>query len=219
MPVLYSAILLGTTTLVDAAAFSGNFKVVAKEFLDKTGSNQGRYVFPTSGHEFCFLTKNGFTYLAVADQAFGRNVPYAFLEKLDADFAHKFMGKAQPPREGMFADSYGKQLRGMMTNVNQKPAEFDALTAVKEKVEETKNIMLKNMEMVLVRGEKLAELDEKAAHLKDEADRFKNTSSQVKRTLQWQNIKMKLMLLGALLLLGLVLFLVICFSTGCFKKD
>jgi vesicle-associated membrane protein 72 len=61
MPLIYSSVSHGTTTIAEHAAFSGNFASVAKEFLDKAGKNEGKFTYTVDGHTFNFLTKAGYS--------------------------------------------------------------------------------------------------------------------------------------------------------------
>lgn len=47
-----------------------------------------------------------------------------------------------------------------------------------------------------------------------QATRFKDTGVRMKRQLWWQNCKVKLVILTAVMLLAVVVFLLVCFSGG-----
>ena len=52
-----------------------------------------------------------------------------------------------------------------------------------------------------------------------QADRFVRTGKTLRRQMWWQNCKMKLVMAFAVLLLGVVIFLLVCFSgKNCLKK-
>jgi len=51
-----------------------------------------------------------------------------------------------------------------------------------------------------------------------QADKFQRTAKSVRRMFWWQNIKMKLVIAGIVVLVAVVIFLLICFSKGnCLK--
>jgi vesicle-associated membrane protein 72 len=53
-----------------------------------------------------------------------------------------------------------------------------------------------------------------------QADRFQRTAKTLKRMFWWQNCKVKLIVAGAVILVALVIFLLVCFSgTNCFSKN
>jgi hypothetical protein len=68
------------------------------------------------------------------------------------------------------------------------------LAIMKQHVEETKQIMARNIESVLERGEKMEALEASAAELNQMARVFKKKAKQVKRFKMWQNAKHGVML-------------------------
>ncbi|PNH06019.1 hypothetical protein TSOC_007685 [Tetrabaena socialis] len=51
-----------------------------------------------------------------------------------------------------------------------------------------------------------------------QADRFVRTGRTIRRKMQWQNCKMKIVVALAVILLAVVIFLLVCFSGGnCLK--
>ncbi|PNH06023.1 hypothetical protein TSOC_007676 [Tetrabaena socialis] len=222
MPLIYSSVSQGTTTVSEYAAFSGNFSAVAKDYLVQAGKNEGKFTFNVDGHTFNFLNRAGFTYLVVADEAYGRAIPSAFLDKIASEFTMKYADKAQGAKEGAFNTSFGKQLKQLMEHATQFPEEYSKVASVQKKaskdVDEVKGIMTENIEKVLARGEKLELLTDKTENLMNEADRFQRTGRTLRRKMWWQNCKMKIVVAMAVLLLAVVIFLLVCFSGGnCLK--
>mmetsp|Transcript_29169 Transcript_29169/g.64467 ORF Transcript_29169/g.64467 Transcript_29169/m.64467 type:complete len:222 (+) Transcript_29169:243-908(+) len=219
MPLMYTSVSRGNVTIAEYAAFSGNFSSVAKDYLERAGKNEGQFTYSVDGHNFFFLNKAGYTYLAVAEDQYGRAIPIAFLDKMQTEFSAKYGEKGQAAKEGQFNSTFGKQLKQMMEHATQFPGEYSKVFEVQKKVDEVKGIMTDNIDKMLARGEKLELLTDKTENLMNEADRFKTGARQVKRQLWWQNCKIKLVMAGAVLLLGLIIFLLICFSKGnCLKR-
>ncbi|GAX74087.1 hypothetical protein CEUSTIGMA_g1537.t1 [Chlamydomonas eustigma] len=217
MPLIYSSVSKGTTTVAEYAAFSGNFSSVAKEFLEKAGKNEGKFTYAVDGHTFNFLAKGGFTFLTVADENYGRAIPSEFLNRMQHEFSAKYADKGNIAKEGGLNSTFGKDLKKMMEHATQFPAEYSKVVNVTKKVEEVKGVMTDNIDKMLQRGEKLELLTDKTENLMSEADRFQRTAKTIKRMFWWQNCKVKLIVAGAVLLVALVIFLLICFSgTKCF---
>lgn len=218
MPLIYSSVSQGTVTVAEYAAFSGNFGAVAKDYLEKAGKNDGKFTFTVDGHTFNFLNRAGWTYLVVADEAYGRAIPTAFLDKMAVEWTAKHAEKAGGAKEGQFNGTFGKQLKGLMEHATQFPEEYSKVASVQKKVDEVKGIMTDNIEKVLARGEKLELLTDKTENLMFEADRFVRTGRTLRRKMWWQNCKMKLVVAFAVILLAVIIFLLVCFSGGnCLK--
>ncbi|GFR41751.1 hypothetical protein Agub_g2506 [Astrephomene gubernaculifera] len=219
MPLIYSSVSQGTVTLAEYSAFAGNFGAVAREYLAKASSNEGKFTYIVDGHTFNFLNRGGFVYLAVADEAYSRAICSAFLDKMASEFAPKYSEKALPgAKEGALNSSFGKQLKQLMEHATQYPDAYSKVASVQSKVDEVKGIMTENIEKVLARGEKLELLTDKTENLMFEADRFVRTGRSLRRKMWWQNCKMKIVVAFAVILLALVIFLLVCFSGGnCLK--
>ena len=48
--------------------FTGNFRSVAIQCLDRVPSGNNKFTFTAKGHSFNFLIEGGYTYLVVADE-------------------------------------------------------------------------------------------------------------------------------------------------------
>ncbi len=68
------------------------------------------------------------------------------------------------------------------------------MAMVNDQVESLKQIMAKNIELILERGERLEHLQEESTQLQHMACIFKKRSTQVKRQMLWQNAKHGLVL-------------------------
>lgn len=63
----------------------------------------------------------------------------------------------------------------------------DKLTAVQQQVDELRQIMHENIELVIVRGQKIKVLEKKSEVLNLEAKEFSQGAAWLKRTQQWKN--------------------------------
>ncbi|KAL3145039.1 hypothetical protein ABBQ32_003530 [Trebouxia sp. C0010 RCD-2024] len=153
----------------------------------------------------------------VADEAFGRQVPFAFLEKTQQDFLSKFQDKGRTAHS--LDKQFGPMLKRHMDFCMEHPQELTKTAAVQKQVSVVKNVMIQNIESVLDRQVKLGVLAEKADGLKSSADNFKKTGQQVRRRMWWRNLKMKLLVLLLVLVLIFVIAMIVCFTgANCFHK-
>ncbi|CEO99358.1 hypothetical protein PBRA_001264, partial [Plasmodiophora brassicae] len=84
---------------------------------------------------------------------------------------------------------------------------------VQVEIERTKDVMKKNIETTLDRGDKLDELDMKADRLESHASAFNKKAGQARRNFCWQSYRYTAML--TLLVLGFVLL--VLWRMGVFK--
>ena len=126
------------------------------EFPCRAGKNEGKFTYTVDGHTFNFLAKGGYTFLCVADEAYGRAIPSEFLNRMNTEFAAKYADKGAAATEGSLNSSFGKQLKTMMEHATQFPGEYSKVANVSAKVDAVKATMTENIgrmlgELALVR--------------------------------------------------------------------
>ncbi|MBS0286527.1 MAG: hypothetical protein JSR17_04475 [Proteobacteria bacterium] len=70
---------------------------------------------------------------------------------------------------------------------------------VKKQLEETKKIMVHNIDLAILRGKKIEVLKDKSTALKVQSHQFVRQATTLKRKLMWQNITLLLLMIGAAL--------------------
>lgn len=58
-------------------------------------AEQTKLTITCDKHTFNFLRRDEYVFLVVADEAFGRQIPFAFLDRISEDFAAKFASKGK----------------------------------------------------------------------------------------------------------------------------
>ncbi|PWA49629.1 synaptobrevin, Longin-like domain protein [Artemisia annua] len=214
---IYSFVARGTVILAEYTEFKGNFQAVASQCLQKLPANQNRFNYNCDGYTFSYLIDNGYTFCVVAVESCGRNIPVGFLERVKDDFNKKYAGgKASTASAKSLSKSFGPKMKEQMKYCMSHPEEIDKIAKVKAQVNEVKGVMMENIEKVLDRGEKIELLVDKTDNLRNQANDFKKQGTKMKRKMWIQNMKIKLIVGGIILLLILVIVMSICNSLRCF---
>ncbi|KAL2602590.1 hypothetical protein AAZV13_10G236700 [Glycine max] len=95
------------------------------------------------------------------------------------------------------------------------PEEMSKLSKLKAQITEVKGIMMDNIEKVLDRGEKIELLVDKTENLQFQADSFQRQGRQLRRKMWLQNLQMKLMVGGGILILIIILWVIACGGFKC----
>ena len=95
--------------------------------------------------------------------------------------------------------SVDKQMLLMLCEKYDDVGAVEPIIAVQRQVDATTAIMSANVRMMIEAHERLETLEEQAEHLSDSAKKFKKASRQVKQTMRWVDIRMKLLAGDALL--------------------
>eukprot|EP00890_Picochlorum_soloecismus_P001994 jgi/Picsp_1/2796/NSC_01022-R1_r-snare vamp72-family len=219
MPLIYSFVARGTTVLADYTAYTGNFSVIAIQALEKgSQGNNAKFTYSCDGHTFNYLSSQGYTFLAVADEAYGRTIPFAFVEKVRDEWFAKWADKGASASAHSLDKSFGARLRYWMEYCETHPDDISKAAAVQKKVDEVKGIMVENIERVLERGEKIELLVDKTDNLRFQADKFHKTGRNLRNKMWWQNFKVQLIVLLVVILIAVIIFASVCFSGGnCLK--
>ncbi|XP_065870475.1 vesicle-associated membrane protein 727 [Euphorbia lathyris] len=230
---IYSFVAKGTVVLAEHTPYSGNFSTVAVQCLQKLPSNSSKYTYSCDGHTFNFLIDSGFVFLVVADESSGRSLPFVFLDRVKDDFKQRYdssiSNEAHPladdEDDDLFEDrfsiaynldrEFGPRLKEHMQYCMSHPEEISKLSKLKAQITEVKGIMMDNIEKVLDRGERIELLVDKTENLQFQADSFQRQGRQLRRKMWLQNLQMKLMVGGAILILIVIIWLLVCGGFQC----
>lgn len=202
--------------LAEYTEFTGNFPAIATQCLQRLPSTNNKFTYNCDHHTFNFLVEDGYAYCVVAKESVGKQISIAFLERVKADFKKRYGGgKAGTAIAKSLNKEFGPVMKGHMQYIIDHADEIDKLLKVKAQVSEVKSIMLENIDKTLERGDNLTTLADKTQDLRDQAQEFKKKGTQVRRKMWYQNMKIKLVVLGILLLLILIIWLSVCHGFNC----
>ena len=70
---------------------SGNFALVTKRILEKIPAQNAKMSYMYDRHIFHYVVEDGLVYMTMADEAFGRRIPFAFLEDIKNRFKAAYL--------------------------------------------------------------------------------------------------------------------------------
>ncbi|KAL2339041.1 hypothetical protein Fmac_013487 [Flemingia macrophylla] len=213
---IYSFVARGTMVLAEYTEFTGNFPAIAAQCLHKLPSSNNKFTYTCDHHTFNFLLQDGYAYCVVAKESVGKQISIAFLERVKADFKKRYGGgKADTAVAKSLNKEFGPVMKEHMKYIIDHAEEIEKLIKVKAQVSEVKSIMLENIDKAIDRGENITILADKTETLHSQAQVFRKKGTQVRRKMWYQNMKIKLVVLGILLLLVLVIWLSVCHGFNC----
>lgn len=132
---LYSFVARDTTVLSEYSAIQGNFRTVAQECLLNARISDDKFTITSDAYTFNFMVSNGYSkcsrnacradapgstldsadglsylcaaFLVVADEAYGRQIPFAFLERIKDAFIEKYGDKGRTAAEDSLNNTFG----------------------------------------------------------------------------------------------------------------
>ncbi|XP_062201723.1 vesicle-associated membrane protein 721-like [Phragmites australis] len=208
---IYAMVARGTVVVAEHTSYTGNFRDIAAQCLHRLPAGNNRFTYTCDGHTFNFLVNDGYAYCVVATESVGRQIPLAFLEMTREDFNKRYAGgKAATATANSLSRDFGPRLREQMQYCMDHPEEVSRLSKVKAQVSEVKGIMMENIDKVIDRGQQIDGLVTRTEQLHDQAADFRQQGTRVRRKMWFQNMKMKLIVLGIVVALILIIILSIC---------
>ena len=162
---------------------------MARAILEKLPTTDSRVSYSQDRHLFHVVCSAGIVYLCMADEAFGRRIPFAFLEEVRDRFVAAYGGGATTALAYAYNTEFSRVLHQQMDYFSSNPA-ADALSRAKGEMAEVKSVMVENIDKVLDRGEKIELLVDKTEGLAGDAFRFKKQSTRLKQQMWAKNMKM-----------------------------
>ncbi|XP_047055199.1 vesicle-associated membrane protein 721-like [Lolium rigidum] len=209
---IYAMVARGTTVVAEQTVYEGNFRDIAAQCLQRLPyARDDRFTYACDGHTFTFLVHQGYAFCVVANEAAGREVPLAFLEMIKEDFNKRYAGgKAATAAANSLSRDFGPRLKEQMQYCMDHPEELSRMSKVKAQVSEVKGIMMENIDKVIDRGEHIDGLVTRTEQLHEQAADFRQQGTRIRRKMWFQNMKVKLIVLGIVVALILIIVLSIC---------
>jgi vesicle-associated membrane protein 7 len=192
MTILYALVARGKTVLAEYTFTSGNFPTITRVLLGKIPDEDGKMSYVYDQHVFHYIIDNHIIYMCMCDDMNKRRIPFGFLDDIKQRFKATYGERAQSAIAFSMSEDFGRVMQKQMDFYNGSGA--DSFAQVNSKLDDVKNIMVQNIEMVLERGEKLELLVDKTDKLQTQAFKFERSSKQLKIAMYWRKIKLYLLI-------------------------
>uniref|UniRef100_A0A0D6R8J8 V-SNARE coiled-coil homology domain-containing protein n=1 Tax=Araucaria cunninghamii TaxID=56994 RepID=A0A0D6R8J8_ARACU len=217
MAILYAVVARGTVVLSEFSAVSGNAGAVARRIMEKLPSlsqaeneREGRLCYSQDRHIFHILRADGLTFLCMANDTFGRRVPFAYLEDIQMRFMKTYGRVAHTALAYAMNDEFSRVLHQQMEYFSSNP-NADTLTRVRGEINEVRTVMVENIEKILERGDRIELLVDKTATIQDNTFHFKKQSRRLRHALWMKNAKL---MASLTCLIVVILYFIIAMCCG-----
>ncbi|XP_063986409.1 vesicle-associated membrane protein 7 [Diachasmimorpha longicaudata] len=211
MPLLYSVVARGPTVLAKYASCSGNFEEVTEQILSKIPPQNDKLTYSQGPYLFHYICEDRIIYMCISDDDFQRSRAFLFLNEIKRRFQASYGPGAQAALAYAMNTEFSRVLANEMRHYSESK-DIDTLSKVHGELDELKDIMVRNIDNIAMRGERLELLVNKTENLTASSVTFRKTSRNLARSLFWKNIKIYA-IVGAVLIVG-VYFIVSMFCGG-----
>ncbi|KAL8129981.1 hypothetical protein V2J09_019136 [Rumex salicifolius] len=208
MAILYAVVARGTTVLAEFSAVTGNTGAVSRRILEKLPlEGDTRLCFSQDRYIFHILRADGLTFLCMANETFGRRIPFSYLEDIQMRFMKNYGKVAKVAPAYAMNDEFSRVLHQQMEFFSSNPS-VDTLNRVRGEI---RTIMVDNIDKILERGDRIELLVDKTATMQDSAFHFRKQSKRLRRALWLKNAKL---LVWLTILIVVVLYIIIAACCG-----
>uniref|UniRef100_T1JBQ6 Vesicle-associated membrane protein 7 n=1 Tax=Strigamia maritima TaxID=126957 RepID=T1JBQ6_STRMM len=189
MPILYSVVARGITVLAKYASCAGNFAEVTEQILAKIAPENGKLTYSHGSYLFHYVSDDRIIYLCITDDDFERSRAFCYLSEIKKRFQTSYGERAKTALPFAMNSEFSRILAAQMKHFSE-AKDFDTVSKVQGELDELKDIMVKNIDNIATRGERLELLVSKTDNLCSESVQFRVRSRTLARSIYWKNIKL-----------------------------
>uniref|UniRef100_A0A7S2UV86 V-SNARE coiled-coil homology domain-containing protein n=1 Tax=Fibrocapsa japonica TaxID=94617 RepID=A0A7S2UV86_9STRA len=212
MAILYALISRGKVVLAEYTWTSGNFPTITRVLLAKIPSSDAKMSYVYDQYVFHYVVEDGITYLCMAEESDRRRLPFTFLDEIKNRFLAQYGQRIHTAIAFAMNEDFGRVIQKQMDLFNQPDA--DQFASLHKQLDDVRNVMVQNIEMVLERGEKLELLVDKTDQLQNQAFVFARSAKKLKYAMFWKKVKIYSLIASVTILILLILFAVACNPNG-----
>lgn len=203
MPILYSVICKGTMILAKYATCAGNFAEVTAQIIEKIPQRDDKLTYTQGTYLFHYISESNIIFLCITDDAFQRSRAFLYLNEIKRRFRSTYGYDIENVMPYAMNTEFARVLATEMKHYSESQ-DLDTISKVHGELDELKDIMVKNIDNVAMRGERLELLVHKTENLSNNATTFRNTSRHLARSMFWKSVKLYV-------IIGVVLTVIIYF--------
>ncbi|XP_029036195.1 vesicle-associated membrane protein 7 [Osmia bicornis bicornis] len=211
MPILYSVVARGPVVLAKYAACTGNFEEVTENILAKIPPQNDRLTYSQGPYRFHYICEDNIIYMCITDDDFQKSRAFLYLTEIKRRFIAVYDQGAQTAVAYAMNSDFARVLANEMKYYSESNQDIDVLSKVHGELDELKDIMVKNIDNVAMRGERLELLVNKTENLTANSVTFRKTSRNLARSLFWKNVKIYV-IIGVILII--VIYVIVSMACG-----
>jgi len=214
MPILYAVITRAGGTspavLVKYASCAGNFVEVTEQILQKIPPENGKMTYSHGSYLFHYILEDRLIYMCITDDDFERARAFLFLNDIKQRFQTQYGVRAHTALPFAMNSEFSRVLCNQMKYFSDSK-DVDVVSRVEGEIDELKDIMVRNIDNIAARGERLELLIHKTENLNASSVQFRKTSRNLQRSLFWKNIKL-MVIIGVVVIV--ILYFIVSMACG-----
>ncbi|XP_050074848.1 vesicle-associated membrane protein 7 [Anopheles maculipalpis] len=210
MPILFSMISRGQTVLAKYADCVGNFTEVTEQIIPQIQLTDHMLTYLHGNYLIHYICDNRIIYLCITDDKFDRSRAFLYLKDINERFICMYGLSVATAITYAMNSEFARTLATQMRAINEGQHQ-DEISRVNGEIGELKDIMVKNIENITNRGERLELLVNQTENLRNNSVTFRQTSRNLARTMFWRNVRMYFLVTAILLF---VIYVIVSMACG-----
>jgi len=220
-PILYSLIARGNSILTRQASCAGNFAAVTDQILAKIPHEDAKMTYSHGSYLFHYISEKRIIFMCITEDNYERSKAFAFLSEIKKRFMNQYGERVFTALPYAMNSDFSSTLMAQMRYFSELPspshtnlgsgADNTKISKVQGQVDELKGIMVKNIDQIAARGERLELLVNRTEDLQANAVTFKRTSRNLERSMCMKNAKLSIII--AVIAIAIIYF-VVCACCG-----
>lgn len=210
MPILYSVVTRGATILAKYAECVGNFAEVTEQIIPRIKLDDHKLTYSHGNYLIHYICENRIIYMCITDDGFERSRAFLFLTEIKKKFIQTYGLTVATAIAYAMNTEFSRTLANEMKHFSES-RDVDAISQVHGQIDELKDIMVKNIENITNRGERLELLVNQTENLRNNSVQFRQTSRNLARTMFWRSVRMYCLIAAILLF---VIYIVVSMACG-----
>nr|XP_012602410.1 vesicle-associated membrane protein 7 isoform X1 [Microcebus murinus] len=194
MAILFAVVARGTTILAKHAWCGGNFLEVTEQILAKIPSENNKLTYSHGNYLFHYICQDRIVYLCITDDDFERSRAFNFMNEIKKRFQTTYGSRAQTALPYAMNSEFSSVLAAQLKHHSENKG-LDKVMETQAQVDELKGIMVRNIDLVAQRGERLELLIDKTENLVDSSVTFKTTSRNLAQAMCMKNLKLTIIII------------------------
>ncbi|KWU43424.1 snare-like protein [Rhodotorula sp. JG-1b] len=188
MSLLHALVARDDTILAECDKSSGQYSNACQTILSKIPPNDSKLTYAADQILIHYQKKDGVTALVVAEDTAGRRVPFSFLAELHRKFTSTFNVNQIADAVAYGLNSFEREIAQLMRQYEENPPQ-DAIKTAQAELAATKDVMVKSIDAVLSRGERIEILVDRTDEMSHQARAFRKRATVVRRKMWFKNVK------------------------------
>lgn len=188
----------------------GNFAEVTEQIIPKIKLDDHMLTYSHGNYLIHYICENRIIYMCITDDGFPRSRAFLFLTEVKKKFIQTYGLTVATAIAFAMNSEFSRTLAQDMKHYSES-RDVDAISQVHGQIDELKDIMVKNIENITNRGERLELLVNQTENLRNNSVTFRQTSRNLARTMFWRSVRMYCLIAAILLF---VIYIVISMSCG-----